>query len=60
MRNSRPATFQKKTAREGKTIEMLYKVINQFKKEDDVESWNNYIKFSGLSQITLVQNRIVC
>jgi hypothetical protein len=30
---------------------MLYKVINQFKKEDDVESWNNYIKFSGLSQI---------
>ncbi|MEZ4617435.1 MAG: hypothetical protein R2867_18255 [Caldilineaceae bacterium] len=30
---------------------MFYKVVKQFKKEDDIEQWQAYINFSGLGQI---------
>lgn len=30
---------------------MFYKVVKQFKKEDDIEQWREYISFSGLVQI---------
>lgn len=30
---------------------MVYKVVKQFKKEDDIEKWHSYMNFSGLTQI---------
>ena len=30
---------------------MVYKVVKQFKKEDDIEKWHPYMNFSGLNQI---------
>jgi hypothetical protein len=31
---------------------MLFKVVNQFKKHDDEDSWKAYMEFSGLEQVT--------
>lgn len=30
---------------------MFYKVVKQFKQEDDIEQWRAYMQFSGLTQI---------
>ncbi len=30
---------------------MFYKVVKQFKQEDDIEQWQAYMQFSGLNQI---------